>query len=116
VPGTDGDVVVRNDDDREYDVTVTVDRGPAYDDRTLSASLDANGEHGFGNALPRTDTSYPFYLSVSLDGEFVGTTEHQWDSEVELTIRDGEVFADEETSVAEFTPERGDADERTPTR
>lgn len=103
---SDGDIVLKNQDSVQHNISITIDRGPSYDYINGSEIIEPDKEKRLSGILPRTDTTYAFYLYIYLDGEYVNTTGHQWDQEIILTIhQDGKVTPDEEEGVVEFTPE-----------
>lgn len=104
---SDGDIVVENEDAVPHTVTITIDRGPSYAQEEVSATIESESTNRFSGVLPRTDTTYAFYLYFSLDGEYVKTTGHQWDQETAATIhQNGTISVADEEGVVEFTPER----------
>ena len=106
VSSSDGDIVVRNQDTTQHHISITIDRGPSYDYSNNSEIIEAGEKKRLSGVLPRTDTTYPFYLYIYLNGRHVNTTGHQWDQEIILTIHhSGKVTPDEEEGVVEFTPE-----------
>lgn len=103
----DGDIVVKNGDTVQHTVTITIDRGPSYINDDISATVESERRNRFVGVLPRTDTTYAFYLHFYLDGGYIKTTGHQWDRETVVTIhRNGTIAVDEEEGVVEFTPDR----------
>lgn len=104
LPGTDYDVVVRNEDDVDHEVVVSLDRGTAYSLENGSAEVKAGGESQIPNLIDRSDWPYPYLLRIRVDGQHVATTEHRASDDVQLTIRpDGTVTADETTRPAPIT-------------
>jgi len=105
VSGSDGDIVVRNQDVTQHHISIAIDRGPSYNYSSSSEMIEADEKKRLSGVLPRTDTTYPFYLYIYLNGKHVNTTGHQWDQEIILTIHHGgNVTPDEEEGVVEFTP------------
>lgn len=104
---SDGNIVIENRDTVQHNVSITIDRGPSYMNDEVSATIESGNTNQFSGVLPRTDTTYAFYLYFYLDGEYVKTTGHQWDRETVAKIhRNGTISVDEEEGVVEFTPER----------
>ena len=89
LPGSDGDLVVRNRDTEQYTVTVIMDRGSAYTPKLESIRVQPSSEATVADLFVQSDHPYAFLLHVYLDGEYAKTTEHRWESEIQITIEQG---------------------------
>ena len=107
---SDGDITVKNQDSVSHNMTIIIDRGPSYTNKNLSALISDGDEKQFTNVLPRTDTTYAFYLYVYIDEDYKKTTGHQWDQGIVFTIQNNaNITVDKEEDVVEFTPETQNA-------
>lgn len=87
------DIVVENDDDTPHEVTLVFDRGRSYDTENGTVTVEADSRKHLDGFIPHSDTNYPFYLHVFVDGTYVNTTAHQWEGDLRLVLDGDEVSA-----------------------
>ncbi|MBX0303924.1 hypothetical protein [Haloarcula salinisoli] len=102
--GSDGDLRIENWDRTDHSVAVTMDRGDSYDTKSWSATVEGGSTVERQGVITRSDWPYPFYLHISVDGEYRTTTRHVWEPTTEVVLRDDAVLADETDRPIDLTP------------